>query len=385
MKTDAEKTWVVFGGGNDRAVIAFLRALRLCGERSCIVARTDGDRLLRSDFRCDVAWVRPTHELSLDVFSRCVDRVRARAGSRTLVVLPSSEYLNTFLLEHRPEIEGMGCELPLVDASLYMQLTQKRSAIQFFSAAGLSAPGEIDLSMSAGQPVVAKPRRNVSATGESLYPHLLHDSAQLESFLGRYDADDYFFQEFVSGESHYLLFHVSREQAGSFVWSHRNLLQQPGGKSMLLAEPSTFHESGTASRIVQALRDAGFHGLGMVEVIRTPERDVFIEMNPRIWGPLQFCLDQGQVLPQAFIGEVLHGEPMRYIHRRQRSRRKRYFWLGGLLETLGAGLDPTWHAAKSSITLTMARNLACDVYLRRDSWRCFTHDLWQGFKGRVHW
>src|SRR5690606_382306 len=94
LKSVAGKTWLVFGGGNDRAVIAFLRALRLCGERAHIVARTDGDRLLRSDFRHDVAWVRPTHELSLDVFSESIDRVRAKAGSDTLVVLPSSEYLN---------------------------------------------------------------------------------------------------------------------------------------------------------------------------------------------------------------------------------------------------------------------------------------------------
>ncbi|RYG88547.1 MAG: hypothetical protein EON59_04140 [Alphaproteobacteria bacterium] len=384
MKSVEEKSWLVFSGGNDRAIFAFLRALRLCGERVHIVARTNDDRILRSTFRHDVAWVRPTHDLSLGVISECIDRVRAKAGPRKLVVLPSTEFLNTFLLRHRPKIEGMGCEIPLVDASLYMQLTQKRSASEFFSAAGLSAPREIDLSAALNQPVVAKPYRNVSASGESLYPHLLYNRTALESFLRRHDANDYFFQEFVSGESHYLLFHLSQEQGPDFIWSQRNLIQQPGGKSMLLAEPSTFHESETALRITQALRHAGFHGLGMVEIIRTPERDLFIEMNPRIWGPLQFCLDQGQVLPQAFIGDILHGDPARHIHRRPRSRRKRYFWLGGLLETLSTDMKPTWHTTMRSISLTIARNLACDVYLRKDSWRCFIHDLWQSLEGRAH-
>src|SRR3546814_5025111 len=86
---------------------------------------------------------------------------------------------------------------------------------------------------------------------------------------------------------------------------------------MLLAEPSSFHDSETAARIVEALRDANFHGLGMMEFIRAHDRDIFIEMNPRIWGPAQFCLDQAQPLLQAFIGEALHDKPLRFTHPQQ--------------------------------------------------------------------
>src|SRR3546814_3609722 len=117
---------------------------------------------------------------------------------------------------------------------------------------------------------------------------------------------DYLYQEDGKGESLYLLFYLSQKEGCDVTWSQRNLIQQPGGKSMLLAEPSSFHDSETAARIVEALRDANFHGLGMVEFIRAHDRDIFIEMNPRIWGPAQFCLDQAQPLLQAFIGEALH-------------------------------------------------------------------------------
>jgi hypothetical protein len=384
LTVTGEKSFLVFSGGNDRAVIGFLRALRLCGARAHIVARTPDDQILRTDFRRDVEWVRPTHALSLDVFSESIQHVRASVGDGALVVLPSTEYFNTFLLRHRPEIEAMGCETPLVDASLYACLTQKATAVGFFSSAGLSVPREMQVPMIRDQPIVAKPFSNVSSNGRSLYPHLLDDRAQLEAFLARHDADEYFFQEYVHGDSLYLLFYLSKEEGHDFTWSQRNLLQQPNGKSMLLAEPSTFHESETAIRIVHALRRAGFHGLGMVEVIRTPDRDVFIEMNPRIWGPVQFCLDQGQVLLQAFIGEALHNDPQRYVDRRPRIRRNKYFWLGGLLETLGAGQGPAWHTAKRPLSLTIARNLACDIYLRNDSWRCFTHDLGQSFNWRTN-
>lgn len=381
MKTGAEKSFLVFTGGNDRAVFGFLRALSLCGRRAHVIARTENDRILRSSFRRDVRWVRPTHDLSLDIFAECIRRVRADAGDSTLVVLPSTEYFNTFLLRHRREIEEMGCEIPLVEASLYTQLTEKRSAADFFSAAGLTVPCEINAPAVCEPPVVAKPFRNVSAAGQSLYPHLLDTRAELGAFFAAHDMNDYFFQEYVRGDSLYLLFHLSQTVSQDFIWSQRNLLQQPDGKSMLLAEPSGFHNSETGGRIVHALRNAGFHGLGMVEVIRAADRDVFIEMNPRIWGPVQLCLDQRQPLLQAFIGEVLHDDPTRYTDCRSRLRRRRYFWLGGLLDTLRAGRRPKWHTAKHALFPVILRNLASDVYLRKDSWRCFLHDVFHASKG----
>ena len=45
------KAFLVFSGGNDRAVLAFLRALRSCGERACVVARTSSDPIFRTSFR----------------------------------------------------------------------------------------------------------------------------------------------------------------------------------------------------------------------------------------------------------------------------------------------------------------------------------------------
>src|SRR3546814_521294 len=123
--------------------------------------------------------------------------------------------------------------------------------------------------------------------------------------------------------------------------------------------------------------------LGMVEFIRAHDRDIFIEMNPRIWGPAQFCLDQAQPLLQAFIGEALHDKPLRFTHQQQRPQRRMYFWLDGLLGTISTGESPTWHSTKRSLVLIIVRNLFCDIYLRKDSWRCFLHDFWTHLKKRV--
>src|SRR3546814_15065228 len=137
----------------------------------------------------------------------------------------------------------------------------------FFSVAGISGPCYFFPPFPRNQPILAKPLLNVSATGHSLYPQILNCQTQLEGFMASQDSPDYFYQEYVKGESLYLLFYLSQKEGCDFTWSQRNLIQQPGGKSMLLAEPSSFHDSETAARIVEALRDANFHGLGMVEFI----------------------------------------------------------------------------------------------------------------------
>jgi hypothetical protein len=383
LSSAKKKSFLVFSGGNDRAVLGFLRALRLCGERAHIIARTTDDKIIKTDFKCDVNWVRPTHELSLGIFKESVERVRKSAGNSTLVVLPSTEYFNTFLLQNRPQIEQMDCEVPLVTTPLYEALTGKRTAARFFGAAGVQSPREIDLDEDGHAPLVAKPLVNVSSSGKTLYPHLLESNSELHAFLKSRDSEGYFFQEFAKGDSLYLLFYFSRD-GREYVWSQRNLLQQPAGKSMLLAEPTDFHRSTTASSILGALRDIGFHGLGMVEIIRTKERDLFIEMNPRIWGPIQFCIDQHQPLLQAFIGESLYGDPSRFLNCNPKRRRKRYFWLGGILETIRTGRRPVWHAKKKNLALTLLTNTAFDVYLRGDSWRCFLSSLQNPARAKSH-
>ncbi|MDO1527790.1 hypothetical protein QMK61_03010 [Fulvimonas sp. R45] len=376
MNATSEKTFLVFSGGNDRAVLGFLRALRQCGQHAAIVARTRADRILHTRFRKDVHCVRETPELSLDVFSRCLNEVRRATGRRTFVLLPSTEYFNAFLFRHRTDIEGMGCDIPLVEAPLYGRLTNKSSATRLFSSYGIAVPSERSFQPGLEAPIVAKPNRNLADSGGSLYPQLLLSPFQITAFLANHDPADYFFQEFITGESLYFFFYLPRCGGPAVVWSQRNLLQQPNGKSMLMAEPAYFHQSGTASRILKILRDQAFWGLGMVEVIRDNGRDVFIEMNPRIWGPIQFCIDQGQPLLQAFVGDALASDTKRFAATTStRHKRKRYFWLGGLAETLASGTRPVWHVPPRSLVGAITTNLWNDVYLRADSWRCFLHEL----------
>lgn len=358
-------------------MLGFLRALRQCGKHAIIVARTCDDRILQTRFRKDVKWIRNSHELSMDVFKRCIHGVREASGQRLLTVLPSTEYFNTFLLKNRLEIEDMGCEIPLVNATVYDLLTSKRSSTDLFAAAGFSVPSELISSMAAEPPIVAKPLHNISRQGQSLYPKILRTRADLDAFQAGALTEEYFLQEFVQGESIYLLLYLPRNGGEEFSWSQRNLLQQPNGKSMLFAEPADFHHSTAAKHVINVLRHSRFWGLAMVEVIQTNDRQVFIEVNPRIWGPIQLCVDHRQPLIYAFIGETLHNDPNRYVQPKPGARliKKKYFWLSGLANTLAVGDRPTWHTLNRSIPKLFLAAIGSDVYLRGDSWKCLLRDL----------
>ncbi len=379
--------FLVFSGGNDRAILAFLRSLRCCGQRAAVVARTSDDLVLRSHYRAWVVHTREDHTLDMDVFREGLEAAKRSTGRQRFTVFPATEYFNQFLLEHRGEIERLGCDVPLVEASLYDMLSNKRSATDFFQAAGVNVPEEFQAGDELRFPVVAKPSKNIGVDGGSLYPEFVASRDSLGHFLQRPNASQYFLQEFVTGKSVYLMFYIPKGSAPPVLWSQRNLLQQPGGKSMLLAEASDFHLSEHASRIVGALRSCGFWGLGMVEIIVSAERAVFIEMNPRPWGPLQLCVDACSSILESFIAEsipegavpegaVPEGAGRRVGAKEAAGVRKAgYGWTIGLIQTLLRGRQPVWHRSRGSLLWAFISCLRDDVYLRRDSWRCFPFEL----------
>lgn len=376
------RIFLVFSGGNDRAVLAFLRFLRSRGQRAAVIARTADDLILRSSYRSWVALVRRDHSLDLGVFREGVDAARLATGASDFTIFPSTEYLNRFLIAYRCEIEQLGCEVPLVDASLYVRLSNKRSAIDFFRRAGVTVPRELEASAVRRFPVVAKPKSNISVDGESLYPKFITSRGELELLLEGEKGAEYFMQEFLEGSSVYLMFYLPRDGSSPSLWSQCNLLQQPDGKSMLLAESSEFHMGLEAAKVVSALRSAGFWGLGMVEFIISSGKAVFIEMNPRPWGPMQLCIASSPRILASFVAEATRGDvgcPL--CGEEDRRTPARYGWANGLIQTLLRGGRPIWHRSERSLLWAFVACLRDDIYLRRDSWRCFLVELWRVLTG----
>jgi len=278
------RRFLLFSGHNDRAVVTLCRFFAQTGLPFYIVSSGRGDLIHdttwndhvifnRHDNVIDVAWLR---QLSSDL-------------PDALIYCPTNEFLNDFLLVHREELRGCDLEIGLPARAVYDTLTSKSQSqatlaslcpeLQLPSPQNIHAPHA---------PCVLKPVRNVVG-GCVLYPLLCRTPAELTHALAGLDRANYFAQDFIVGQSHYLCAYLARDGRVASFWQ-TNLMQQPGGKSIVLARPGA-NPGLDEARLFAGLHERGYHGPFMMEIIASDTGLYYIEVNPRFWGPLQLALD----------------------------------------------------------------------------------------------
>lgn len=360
-------------GHNHRAVVALCRWAAAAGVPVHLVARHTGDPLYLTDHAARVFVQRRSAALDVDEVATWVHHLCRQQGYQQVVIAPSTEFFNRFLLRHRRAIEAAGGLVPLVDEALYEQVSDKHAFAGLCAAHGIPVPAVFD-GLPEQLPFVAKPRRYLGAARAQVKPYLVFTPAEREQFLQREAVADFFFQEFVEGESLYLLAHIAR--SGQVVArAQENLMQQAGGGSIILARAHGFHLEPEARPYLDMLMAAGFHGLVMVEVrrCRRTGRAVMIEANPRMWGPQQFMLDQ-QADPFTPLfadhGVEVAAPPV------PGPAHPYYFWSGGLA---GALPSCTFHNFSADrFVADYPRIAASDLFARDDTRRLHQHELCQG-------
>ena len=374
------RAFLIFSGSNTRAVVTFCRALASRGLGVHIVARTHQDPIFRTRYRRNVVAMRTLDRLDFADVDRCIREARLKTGAQEFVISPASEFLNLFLLENPDFFASRGCNIPLVDLDLYRRVSDKHSFSRICQGQGVSIPREVSLDTFSYFPFVAKPRHNVLADKRSLYPYLIHGAEDLATFRQNENVADFYFEEFVVGPTFYLLYYLSRHGEVT-AWSQQNLIQQPGGKSIVLAKAAQIHDDPIAERFIDILQGLGFWGLAMIEIIRRDDEMVFIELNPRFWGPFQLLLNAGSPIIDRFIDDQLDLQPSTYplpAH-----PEASYLWLGGMAESRAVGKKLKWHISPPRHrTLFVASHLWSDVYLRPDTTGLFFHELSQAIRSR---
>jgi len=322
---------IVMSGYNIRAVVAFCRWATANNVRFHIVAKNKEDPIFLTDYKNNINFTRDSPHLQHEPFTMWVDTLCHQYKYEKIVILPSTEYLNRFLLENRNSIESTNCIIPLVNERLYRKISDKYSFTKLCHSYGLNVPAEID-QIPENFPFVAKPRSYFSSKGSQLIPHLIHDTQDLANFCRTEDKRDYFFQQFVYGHSLYLLAYIGRNGSdNTIVFSQENLMQQAKGGSIILAKHSKFHQEEIARQYVSMLYDQHFFGLIMVEVRldKSNGRYYMIEANPRLWGPMQFCVDNNVDLFGAMLRDCGFEVPKRLSLFKPTAH---YFWSGGITQ-----------------------------------------------------
>ena len=361
-----KKCILVFSGFNQRAVIAFLRTMESHNLCYAIIAKSLEDDIFLTDYKKNVLAIRNSVPLVLEDLLSTIKEVKEKQLADEYIIAPTTEALNRFLLEHREHFEMNGCKIPLVEKDLYELVSDKYSFGNLCLEKQILIPTEIDFNKNILLPVVAKPKKYYSkCTNEILSPVIIKEPYQLKSFIKNKNVEDYYFQEFIDGRSFYLLYYFSRN-GNIYKFSQENLIQQPGGKSIIAAMSSDFHYTQESEKYEKLFKSIKFFGLVMVEVRQKNDKNYMIEANPRFWGPSQLFVDAGINLFEVFLYYV--GMLNQLPKCQEPSDIIRYFWFGGVVDVYKKGFELIYYQnEKNDLMNSLPTWLQSDVYRRPDT------------------
>ena len=317
--------------------------------------------------------IRAFENLVLDDILCCIDKVNRQSGWTTSIIAPTSEGLNRFVLEYRPAFERKGMVIPLVEGGLYKNISDKYSFSLLCKAASIDVPDEYASPIDINTRFVAKPKAYFNKEGVALSPVLIFTNEDKQAFLSRYNPDDFYYQEYVEGESLYLLYYFDR-LGHVYKYSQKNLAQQSGGKSIIAAVSSDVHDSELSSLYENLFLEQKFFGFVMVEIRKNGDKSYMIEANPRFWGPSQLFVDAHKNFFEAFLCDYgLVDDCKEFVQGLVNGIR--YFWYGGMVQMFRERKDVVCHAAGVDLEKELHSWLLHDVYLRDDTLSVFKSEL----------
>lgn len=370
---ESKRGVIVFSGFNQRAVFAFLRTVDKCNVPYAIIAKSGRDTILLSRYRSRVLAIRAFENLVLDDILCGIDKVNRQTGWTASVMAPTSEGLNRFVLEHRSSFERKGMIIPLVEGGLYKNISDKYSFSRLCKEASMDVPEEYPSPVDINTRFVAKPKTYFNKVGVALSPILVLTDEDKQAFLSRYNPDDFYYQEYVGGESLYLLYYFDRS-GNVYKYSQKNLAQQGGGKSIIAAVSSDVHDSELSSSYEHLFLGQKYFGFVMVEIRKSGDKSYMIEANPRFWGPSQLFVDARKNFFEAFLRDYgLIDDCKGFVQGPVNGIR--YFWYGGMVQMFREKKDVVCHAAGVDLEKGLHSWLLHDVYLRDDTLSVFKSEL----------
>lgn len=282
---------LIFSGYNERALIAFLRTLDSTNIEYFIITSNKNDFIYKTKYKSNILLERQDDSLDLDLFVEIHDRLKDEFES--FLLAPSTEYLNRIILEKRQQLERLSFLIPLVEQKQYEKISDKYSFTKLCKTYELLVPNSSINISDIDFPIVAKPfKYKTEITHEIHSPIIIFNKAQKDNFLNKKNEKDFFYQSYIKGKSIYLLYYIDKK-GGIYKYSQENLIQQPNGKSILLASGSNCHESIISKKYEKMLLSEKFRGFIMVELKGNGDELFMIEANPRFWGPSQYFVDAG--------------------------------------------------------------------------------------------
>lgn len=369
----AEKVHLIFSGFNQRAVIAFLRTLTKKNEPFAIIAKSESDTILKTDYKTHVLSIRKIAELDLNDVINSIKEVKHKINADEYIIAPSTEALNRFILKHKIILTKLKCSTPLVDNQLYELISDKYSFNELCLKNAIDIPALYQSFINAKTPFVAKPYKYFCSDGSTHSPVLIFTEKDKTNFINKHNPDDFFYQEFVTGKSFYLLYYFHRN-GDIYKYSQENIVQQPNGKSIIAAKSSNFHLSSESLKYEEMLKKINYDGFIMIEVKQNETTNYMIEANPRFWGPSQLFVDAEKNFFEAYLHD--YGNISKTPEFLDNNHDFYYFWFGGFLDSYKNENEPVFHEGnEKKFLFELADWLKFDIYKRKDTIDIFKEEM----------
>jgi predicted ATP-grasp superfamily ATP-dependent carboligase len=364
QKTASGKCILLFSGYNQRAIISFCRFANDNNISFYIVAKNNEDPILFSKYKNNVIDIRKNVNILLDDFIKWKNQII----ENEIVILPSTEFLNRFILKNRIFLKDNDYIVPLCESSLYEEISDKYTFSKLCKKYDILTPSEYHNNLK--YPCVAKPKTYSNISKLILKPVILYSNESYNEFKNNYDLNDFYFQEYIQGKSIYFLFYFSIDGSVS-LYSQENLLQQNQGASIIAAISADYHINDISSKYIKMFSEIGFHGLMMIEVKLYNEQYYIIEANPRLWGPSQLILDAGMDLFHRFMIDykLLQTDNINTIYKKDII----YYWSGGIFSDRKNKLNIVFHGDYnlSKYLQDYYSLFSSEIYLKEDTKEIF--------------
>ena len=109
-----------------------------------IIANGLDDLIFKSAYKNSVVFTRVKNELEVSTIVEISDKIKTNQEVNNVLILPTSEFLNRFLLDNRNQLENESIRIPLCSKSLYEKISDKFSFNELCKKHGLNTPKQFD-------------------------------------------------------------------------------------------------------------------------------------------------------------------------------------------------------------------------------------------------
>lgn len=354
-----KKAVIILSGYNMRAIIAFMRVCKAQNIPFYIIASSEQDPIFKTQYKENVAYIRNDSDISKLLSIALV--IKDKYDLQELIMLPSTEYLNRYLLSNVNEFLKFNIIIPLVDKELYCTISDKSSFYQLCKRYNLTVPTTYKSIEKAEFPCILKPKTYDTYMGK---PILLKNNEDYDQLLieNKYD---WTIEQYIAGESWYLLFYFMKDGTYS-CFSQKNLIQQEAGGSICLALSSDLHKTDICKAYADMFLREGFTGLVMVEVKKSNNNYYMIEANPRLWGPSQLFVDANVPFFEEYLLDM--GFRFTNTNKQQLKENVYYYWKNGISNNKN---NTYYNYDKKQLKENEQILLNSDIYNRKDTEKLF--------------